>query len=109
VRYQRTESFKADYKRLSDHEKEMFRAAAVEFNLACDRFVAAQEPWPKRLRVKDVESAAGVWEMTWSFSGPDGRATWEWLTIEVGDAGTATKVPCVLWRRIGGHKIFKDP
>ncbi len=43
----------------------------------------------------------GVWEMTWSFSGPDGRATFEWASIE-GEVQ-------IRWRRIGGHEIFKKP
>lgn len=29
-----------------------------------------------------MEGAAGVWEITWSFSGPDGRATFEYVDIE---------------------------
>ena len=43
----------------------------------------------------------GVWEMTWSFAGPDGRATFEWATSD-GE-------PVVRWRRIGGHEIFGQP
>jgi hypothetical protein len=39
--------------------------------------------------------------MTWSFSGPDGRATFEWIRIEGQLA--------VRWRRIGGHAVFKKP
>jgi hypothetical protein len=53
--------------------------------------------------VKKVQGAAGVWEMTWSFAGPDGRATWQWDTVE--DA-SGTRM-AVLWRRVGGHAIFK--
>jgi hypothetical protein len=37
--------------------------------------------------------------MTWSWRDPDGRATWEWMTIE-GD-------PAVRWRRVGTHEIFR--
>jgi hypothetical protein len=51
--------------------------------------------------VKDVEGAPGVFEMTWSFAGPDGRATFEWTTIE-GALG-------LRWRRIGGHRILREP
>jgi hypothetical protein len=71
------------------------------------RFVPAAERhaenpaarWPKALRVKDVELAPGVWEMTWAW--PDGRATFQWIEIE-GE-------PAILWRRVGGHAIFKEP
>jgi hypothetical protein len=51
--------------------------------------------------VKDVEGAPGIWEMTWSFAGPDGRATFEWIEIR-GEPG-------IRWRRIGGHAIFGAP
>ena len=43
----------------------------------------------------------GIWEMTWSFSGPDGRATFQWVSV-VGEIR-------IRWRRIGGHEIFRKP
>ena len=107
MRFETTHSFEADYKKLSDREKRLFRDAVHKFNRACDAAVPeGQRPrWPKALRVKDVEGAPGIWEMTWSFAGPAGRATWEWRTAEIeGEA-----VPAVRWRRIGGHSIFRDP
>ena len=57
--------------------------------------------WPARLRLRNVEAAPGIWELTWSFAGPDGRATFEWVVIH-GEPG-------IRWRRIGGHAIFGDP
>jgi hypothetical protein len=36
--------------------------------------------------------------MTWSFAGPDGRATFEWV-VRDGEAR-------IRWRRIGGHAVF---
>ncbi len=57
--------------------------------------------WPAGLRVKPVQAARGVWEMTWSFAGPDGRATFEWVQVD----GQAA----IRWRRVGGHAIFSDP
>lgn len=54
-----------------------------------------------KLRIKSVEGASGIWEMTWSFPGPDGRATFQWVTID-GEAG-------IRWRRIGNHRILEDP
>ena len=72
------------------------------FVAACDRHAAdPSTPWPASLRVRDVENAPGIWELTWSFSGPDGRATFEWVRID----GTLA----VRWRRIGGHAIFRNP
>ena len=108
MRFEHTEPFKADYRRLDGKEREMFRAAARAFNEACERFMETRDPsvWPAHLRVKAVANAPGVFEMTWSFSGPDGRATWEWTTVS-DDEGK--RWPAVRWRRLGGHEIFKQP
>ena len=102
MKYVVLDSFKADYKRFSTAEQDLFKMALRDFIEACDRY--ATDPstrWPASLRVKDVENAPGVIEMTWSFSGPDGRATFEWIQI---DGQLAVR-----WRRIGGHAIFKKP
>jgi len=108
VRFERTEPFKADYERLSEDERERFRAAARAFNTACDHFVETKDAssWPRNLRVKAVVNAPGVFEMTWSFSGPDGRATWEWTTVIDTDG---RQWPVVRWRRLGTHRIFREP
>jgi hypothetical protein len=108
MKYEITEPFKADYQRLTAEEREKFRAAAGIFNAACDHFAETKDPssWPAKLRVKAIVNAPGVFEMTWSFKGPDGRATWEWTTIT--DAGKRP-FPAVRWRRLGGHRIFRDP
>jgi len=105
VRFERTESFKADYRRLTEDEQEMFRAAARDFSSACDHHVKSHTPFPRKLRVKNVVGAKGVFEMTWSFAGPDGRATWEWTTASV----NGETYPAVLWRRVGSHRIFSNP
>lgn len=57
--------------------------------------------WPASLRVKAVRGAPAVWEMTWSFSGPDGRATFDLIEVD-GE-------PAIRWRRVGGHEIFERP
>ena len=108
MRFQLTEPFKADYRRLSDAEREMFRSAARSFNAASDRFVDTKDPasWPRNLRVKAVVNAPGIFEMTWSFSGPDGRATWEWAAVVDQDGRSW---PPVRWRRLGGHAILREP
>jgi hypothetical protein len=51
-------------------------------------------------------NAPGVFEMTWSFSGPDGRATWQWTTVIDADG---RPVSAVRWRRLGSHRIFREP
>lgn len=108
MRFQISASALSDYGKLSAIEAEQFKAAVVEFNSAADAFVRTRDPreWPRRLRVKSVLSAPGVFEMTWSFAGPDGRATWEWVAVpdEIGQ-----DQPPIRWRRIGGHVIFKKP
>jgi hypothetical protein len=40
-------------------------------------------------------------EMTWSFASPDGRATFELVTVD-------GELRC-RWRRIGDHDVFKRP
>lgn len=110
VRYRRTESFKADYARLTAPERELFRVAVRRFNDACDRFVADGTPFPAAVRVKVVRGAPGVFEMTWSFAGPDARATWQWGHVDVtDDQGRTTRHTAVVWRRIGGHHVLSRP
>jgi hypothetical protein len=103
MKWEMTPAFQADLRRLSSDELTLFRQVSVEeFSPAADR--KAEHPaarWPKKLRVKNVKGAEGIWEMTWSFEGPDGRATFEWVTIE--------DEPGIRWRRVGGHEIFDDP
>lgn len=52
--FERTEPFKADYRRLSENERAKFRSAARAFNAATDRFVETRDPssWPANVRVK---------------------------------------------------------
>jgi hypothetical protein len=102
LKYVVLDSFRADYARLSRSERALFKVALAEFVAGCDRYAAnPAEPWPASLRVRSVEGAPGIWEMTWSFSGSGGRATFEWVEIDVALA--------VRWRRIGGHRIFTSP
>jgi hypothetical protein len=48
-----------------------------------------------------MEGLQDIWEMTWSFSGPDGRATFEFITVD-GELA-------IRWRRIGDHQIYENP
>lgn len=101
MKFERTASFKRDWRKLSESERALFRAAVRSFVPAAAAFVSVGASWPAGLRVKSVAGARGVFEMTWSFSGPDGRATFEWTEID-GE-------PAVRWRRIGGHRVFRAP
>lgn len=53
-----------------------------------------------RLRVKGVQGATGIFEMTWA---DDGRATFEY-----GDAVTKGEAH-VLWRRVGTQSVLDRP
>lgn len=103
MKWQTTPAFGADLRRLSPEELILFRRVVRErFVPAAERVVVdAAARWPAGLRVKRVRGAEGIWEMTWSFSGPDGRATFEWVEIGA-ERG-------IRWRRVGGHEIFHDP
>lgn len=103
MKWQSTAAFDGDLRRLSSEELRLFRRVITErFVPAADRVAADPAVgWPASLRVKRVEGAGGIWEMTWSFSGPDRRATFEWTEVDGERA--------IRWRRVGGHEIFKDP
>jgi hypothetical protein len=103
LKFAATSRFDADLRRLAAADRAAFVDAARSFSRACDAYIDSKggARWPAGLRVKPLRSVPGVWEMTWSFSGPDGRATWEWVTTPDG--------PLVRWRRIGDHSIFEAP
>lgn len=54
----------------------------------------------KGLRVKSIQGAVGLFEMTWA---PDGRATFQY------GPETVTGDPHVIWRRVGTHDVFGRP
>jgi hypothetical protein len=102
VTFQAEDRFYTDFHRLSRREQRLFMAAVCLSNE--DYAGKGEEPlphWPSSLRVNPVRGASGIFEMTWSFSGPDGRATFRLVEVE-GE-------PAMRWRRIGGHDIFREP
>ena len=102
MKFELTDSFKGDLGRLDKEERDIVRSRLPDFVAACDRYAAdPSAKWPESLRVKDVENAPGVLEMTFNFAGPDIRATFEWIQV---DDKLALR-----WRRLGGHRIFKNP
>jgi len=103
LKFEVAPQFKSDLRKLSAGEYGLFRKVAKdEFSPACDRYLKdPSRGWPSKLRVKHVVGTAAIFEMTWSFKGPDGRATFQWVTV--------ASERRVLWRRIGGHEIFKKP
>jgi len=61
VKFERTDSFKADWHGLSDIERDLFRTVVKDFHAAAERH--AEEPnfgWPASLRVKKAVNAPRV-------------------------------------------------
>lgn len=95
--YDVTERFWKDLADLDPLDRPRFRRAVAQFveDLASE----SRQPRPG-LRVKGVQGAKGVFEMTWA---PDGRATFEFgEELRPGEAH-------VVWRRVGTHDIFARP
>ncbi|KDE96839.1 hypothetical protein Y900_029835 [Mycolicibacterium aromaticivorans JS19b1 = JCM 16368] len=103
MKFETTPSFDGDVRRLKpEHRAAFLNVVKTKFIAACDAYAAdPATPWPRALRVKSVQSAPGVLEMTWSFSSPDGRATFEFVTVD-------GELRC-RWRRVGDHDVFKSP
>jgi hypothetical protein len=94
--YARTQRFRRDYERLRPEQRRAFRKAVRAF--VAD--LQAGRPFRPGLRVKRVEGAPGIFEMTWA---PDGRATFQYgEPLREGE-------PHVIWRRVGTHAVFGDP
>jgi hypothetical protein len=94
--YERTNRFKIDYLKLTTDEQARFKAKVVE------QFIPAIESgdFPAGLRVKGVQGALGVFEMSWA---PNGHATFQF---------GEERLPGhrhIIWRRIGGHEVFGAP
>jgi hypothetical protein len=69
VKFERTDSFTSDWRRLSDAERELFRSAIKHFHVAAERIVAdLRVHWPGSPRIKRVVSAPRIGEMTWWFT-----------------------------------------
>lgn len=88
--------FRADFEGLTP-------AQQAAFLLAVDQLVEdlqSGRPFRKGLRVKGVQGASGIFEVTWA---DDGRATFEY-----GDEVVKGEAH-VVWRRVGTHSIFKQP
>jgi len=90
------ERFRADFRALSPEQQARFLTAVNEF---VDDLATRRAPRPG-LRVKGVQGAPGIFELTWA---PDGRATFEY-----GEAVVEGE-PHILWRRVGTHAILARP
>ena len=103
MKYIVADRFRADLARLSPAHRALFAKVIREAFLPAleRRRTDRSAAWPAGLRVRAIAQAPGIWEMTWSFAGPDGRATFEWVTVD-GE-------PAIRWRRIGSHDVFEEP
>jgi hypothetical protein len=88
--------FRADFQRLTPVQQLAFLVAVEQF---VDDLKRGQG-FRKGLRVKGIQGATGIFEMTWA---ADGRATFEYSS-EVTEGE-----PHVVWRRVGTHAVFKQP
>lgn len=102
MKYERAERFKAEFQRLSQREQRRFLDAVRLINDVYEGCGEAPIPaWPASLRISLLTDHPGIHELTWSFAGPDGRATFEYVEV----AGEVA----IRWRRIGRHDIFRAP
>lgn len=103
MKYRTLDSFRRDLARLPLLHQQMFMKALREHFLpAIDAgSFTGVPPWPTRLRVHRL-SNSDVYTITWSFSSPDGRATFH---LDKNDSGE----PLLVWRRIGDHGIYREP
>lgn len=91
--YERTRRFIKDFSSLSPEEQSDFKEAVKRFV----EDLRARRPFRKGLRVKGVQGAKGIFEMTWA---SNGRATFQYgEELMEGD-------PHIIWRRVGTHEIF---
>jgi len=88
--------FHADFQRLTPAQQTVFLAAVAQF--VAD--LASGGQFRKGLRVKGIQGATGIFEMTWA---GDGRATFEYGTPVVEGE------PHVVWRRLGTHAVLTRP
>lgn len=94
--YGKTDRFKKYHASLSAEDKKRFKLAVAKFV----EDLKAKGAFRKGLRVKGVQGAEGIFEMTWA---EDGRATFEYGVEQVEGE------PHVIWRRVGTHDVFGQP
>ena len=88
--------FGSDFDALSPQQQAAFLAAIAQF---VDD-LRSGTGFRNGLRVKGVQGATGIFEMTWA---DDGRATFEY------GAPIVAREPHIIWRRIGTHSILGRP
>ena len=89
-------SFWRDWENLTPEQQRRFRDAVRKFV----EDLEAASGFRAGLRVKGIQGAGGIYELTWA---DDGRATFEYGSPVIGTE------PHIVWRRIGTHDIFGRP
>lgn len=93
-----TGPFLRDYENLTPQQQDRFDSKREEFVadlMAMER--GRRQGFRPGLRVKRVQGASGLFEMTWA---PDGRAT-----FSMGEPVIARKRH-IVWHRVGDHSIL---
>ena len=99
MKYQTTAGFDLALAKLPREHRRLF-TDAVRAHLIPALAAGAhrgEAPWPRRLRVHKIGK---VYSLTWSFSGPDGRAL---FTIGADTDGESL----LTWPAIGYHDIYQ--
>ena len=94
--YERLVRFRRDFASLTPRQQAAFIVAASQF---VDDLRAGKS-FRKALRVKGVQGARGIFEMTWAH---DGRATFQY-----GEPVRDNEVH-IIWRRVGTHAVLNEP
>jgi len=95
--FERGPRFDREFRRLS---RELQRAFLDTLALFIAALRAKPPKFPPQLRVKRVQGAPDVWELTFA---PDGRATFSYGSAQIPGE------PHIVWRRIGDHSILNQP
>ena len=93
--YELTRRFERDLEALTKEQREAFQRAVRKFVVDLRR-----GGFRKGLRVRGIQGADGIFEMTWA---DDGRATFEYGPEH------STGEPHIRWRRVGTHAVFENP
>lgn len=94
--YEKLPRFQKDYDHLPPEDQERFKQAVAKFIEDLERGAGFRPG----LRVRGIQGAQGVFEMTFA---PNGRATFEYG--EPPQEGHAH----VRWRRVGTHAVLDNP
>ncbi|HEY4897584.1 MAG TPA: hypothetical protein VII01_16050 [Solirubrobacteraceae bacterium] len=95
--FERLARFDGEFRRLSREQQRAFLAMLPVFIAALKENPPS---FPPALRVRRVQGAVGVWEITFA---RDGRATFEY------GPEVLAHEPHVVWRRVGSHDVLIDP